>query len=413
MRSMHGSAPPPGWKPLPFHQFILKIQSRCNLDCDYCYVYHLNDAGWRRQPHQMALGTVHATARRIAEHAACHGVERVGVTLHGGEPLLGAREYLGRVLSSVRRELPDVDVDFLVQTNGLLLDDAMADFLVGEQVAVGISLDGDRAANDLHRTFRDGRSSYDATAAAVRRMARAGNRALFAGVLCTIQLAADPLRVWASLLDLGTPAVDFLLPHGTWSNPPPGLTPGGSDTPYADWLVPIFDVWFDAPLQLAGVRIFEDILNLVLGGTDSHESIGLAPARSVIIETDGAYEQVDSLKAAYDGATATGLNVFDNALDELLRLPDIIARQLGLAALSDTCRSCSLVRTCGGGLYPHRFRDGSGFRNPSVYCSDLFALILHIERRAAEQLARRGLTLRQVQEHGCASTSPRDRPPLT
>jgi uncharacterized protein len=241
-------------------------------------------------------------------------------------------------------------------------------------------------------------------------MAQPGNRAFFAGVLCTIQLAADPLRVWAGMLELGTPSVDFLLPHGTWSSPPPGLTPGGNGTPYADWLVPIFDVWFDAARKPAGVRIFEDILNLLLGGTDSYESMGLAPARSVIIETDGGYEQVDSLKAAYDGAAATGLNVFDNALDELFRSPGIIARQLGMAALSDTCRACSLVRTCGGGLYPHRFREGSGFINPSVYCADLFALISHIERRAAEQLARRGLTLRQVRERGGATPGPEPHP---
>jgi uncharacterized protein len=37
-----------------------------------------------------------------------------------------------------------------------------------------------------------------------------------------------------------------------------------------------------------------------------------------------------------------------------------------------------VVRICGGGLYAHRYRTGTGFDNPSVYCSDLKALITQV-----------------------------------
>ena len=26
-----------GWQPTPFRQFLLKMHTRCNLACDYCY----------------------------------------------------------------------------------------------------------------------------------------------------------------------------------------------------------------------------------------------------------------------------------------------------------------------------------------------------------------------------------------
>ncbi|MBC6459332.1 FxsB family cyclophane-forming radical SAM/SPASM peptide maturase [Actinomadura sp. HBU206391] len=397
---MADSEPLPGWAPQPFRQFVFKVQSRCNLDCDYCYVYHLADQSWRRQPKHMAPDTVRAAARRIAEHAARHELDRVKITIHGGEPLLGGRAYLETFLSVMRANAPGVALDFSMQTNGVLLDDEMAAFLVDESVIVGISLDGDREANDLHRRFRDGRSSYDLVEDAIRRMTRPENRESFGGVLCTVQLAADPLRVWHSLLDLGTPALDFLLPHGTWSSPPPGLRPGDGRTPYADWLIPIFDEWFDAADRPASVRIFEDILNLLLGGVDSYESFGLAPVCLVVVETDGGYEQVDSMKAAYEGAAATGMSVFTESLDDLLGTPGIVARQVGLSGLHETCRECALVETCGGGLYSHRYLEGSGFVNPSVFCADLYALISHIERRTTDQLTARGLTLAQVRQSG-------------
>ena len=42
-----------GHQPVPFRQFILKIHSRCNLSCTYCYVYEMADRGWPDLPKRM------------------------------------------------------------------------------------------------------------------------------------------------------------------------------------------------------------------------------------------------------------------------------------------------------------------------------------------------------------------------
>jgi uncharacterized protein len=36
-----------GWAPVPFQEFIVKIHSRCDLACDYCYMYEMADQSWR------------------------------------------------------------------------------------------------------------------------------------------------------------------------------------------------------------------------------------------------------------------------------------------------------------------------------------------------------------------------------
>jgi uncharacterized protein len=105
-----------------------------------------------------------------------------------------------------------------------------------------------------------------------------------------------------------------------------------------------------------------------------------------VIETDGTIEQADSIKVAYDGAPATGLDIFLHPLDAAAAHPAIKARQRGIAGLSVTCRECPVVTSCGGGLYAHRYRSGSGFANPSVYCGDLEKIITHVR---AEEAARR------------------------
>lgn len=80
-------------------QFVLKVHSRCDLSCDHCYVYEHADQGWRRQPMTMSGPTLRAAAKRIAEHAAAHGLRRVRIVLHGGEPLLLGREGLRATLA--------------------------------------------------------------------------------------------------------------------------------------------------------------------------------------------------------------------------------------------------------------------------------------------------------------------------
>jgi uncharacterized protein len=81
------------------------------------------------------------------------------------------------------------------------------------------------------------------------------------------------------------------------------------------------------------------------------------------------------------------MTVTGNSFDDALHHPSVVARQLGLAALADSCRRCDLRRVCGGGHYAHRYRQGSGFRNPSVYCPDLTALITHIGDRVRTDLS--------------------------
>ena len=53
------------------------------------------------------------------------------------------------------------DLDLRIHTNGVLLTERFCELFAEHGVKVGISIDGDRAANDRHRRYADGRSSYD------------------------------------------------------------------------------------------------------------------------------------------------------------------------------------------------------------------------------------------------------------
>ncbi|WP_310726597.1 FxsB family cyclophane-forming radical SAM/SPASM peptide maturase [Streptomyces sp. N2A] len=377
---------------VPFRQFVLKVHSRCNLACTYCYIYAGPDRSWRERPRTVPAATVRQTALRIAEHARTHRLREIRVDLHGGEPLLTGPSPLLDQAAAVRAALPaGCTVHFGVQTNGTRLTPDTVDALAGAGFRIGLSLDGGTPGLNRRRLDHAGRPSWPAVSRAVALLR--GRPDVFAGILCTIDATADPAEVYGSLRALDAPMLDFLLPHANWSSPPPAALPGGGPrpvppgpagrSPYGDWLCTVFDLWWDGGPG-PRVRVFTEILGLLLGRPSTSESVGLSPVVALVVDTDGAIEQVDSLKSAYEGAAATGLDVFRHSFDQALAHPGMAARRSGRDGLAAQCRSCALVEVCGGGNYAHRYRaDTGGFTNPSVYCADLERLIRHIAARLA------------------------------
>ncbi len=275
-------------------------------------------------------------------------------------------------------------MEFTVQSNGLTLDKNALRHLTGAGIRVGVSLDAGPGANDKHRRFRDGRGSYELVARGLQLLRELPET--YAGILAVIDLANDPVETYESLVTFAPPRLDFLLPHGNWEKPPPGR-PDDETTPYADWLIAVFERWHSAPRAETRIRLFEDIIRGLLGLGSLSESIGLSPVGVVVVDVSGAIEQVDALRSTYTGAVDTFLNVFTNSFDDALRHDDVRARQSGLDHLSTICRECPVVSVCGAGYYPHRYT-GRDFDAPSVYCRDLFKLIAHIRTRLSADVAR-------------------------
>jgi uncharacterized protein len=373
-----------GHRPVPFRELVLKVHQRCNLACDYCYVYELADQSWREQPRTMPDRVRDAALTRFADHVRRHRLARVRVVLHGGEPLLYGTTRLAELVTAAREVLPSgCRIEFGIQTNGVLLDEAAVAMLVENDIAAGVSLDGAPADHDRHRRTPGGRGSFAAVARGLDLLRRPGNRAAYAGLLCTVAPDTDPIACYEQLLSFDPPAIDLLLPHATWEHPP--ARPAGAAAPYADWLIAVFDRWY-ADRSPVGIRLFDDTISLVLGGASRSEQVGLSPSGVLVVESDGSIEQVDALKCAYQSACATGLNVLRDEIDAAFDDPGIVARQIGRAALSDECLACPAVAFCGGGHYAHRYRRDVGFRAPSVHCADLRVFVRHVYDRVAADL---------------------------
>ncbi|MEV6763869.1 FxsB family cyclophane-forming radical SAM/SPASM peptide maturase [Streptomyces sp. NPDC051105] len=362
--------------PVPFGTFILKVANRCDIDCDYCFVFNSKDQVARRLPARMDLAVARSAARQIGEHASTHGLRTIHVVLHGGEPLLVGIRHMAELLEAVRDEAPtETRVLFELQTNGTLLSSAWLDLFERYEVAVGVSLDGPPRANDRHRLTHAGRSS---AASAVHGIELLRSRPhLFAGLLAVVDLANNPVEVHDYIAAFEPPVIDFGLPHATHDDPPHRADPSVPE--YGLWMSRVYDAWLARPEYGHSIRMLEDIVALSSGVRGSVETLGLAPPTSVVIESDGSIEAVDTLRSVEEGASWLGLDVLRHSFDEALSHPKLLHRQHGKDALAEQCRACPLVDVCGGGYLPHRFSEAQGYRNPSIYCADLEYLIRHVQ----------------------------------
>src|SRR3984957_20501901 len=114
-----------GWQPIPFREFVVKVHSRCDLACDYCYMYEMADQSWRDRPRRMSVEIAERTAVRIGEHVRAHRLDSIALILHGGEPLLAGPDLITCLVTAVRAAIgAGVAVDTSVQTNGVGLSEA-------------------------------------------------------------------------------------------------------------------------------------------------------------------------------------------------------------------------------------------------------------------------------------------------
>ncbi len=371
--------------PIPIDTVLLKVASRCNIACTYCYVYQLGDRGWERQPSVMSQRMIDATISRLDELRQAQDRD-FAVVLHGGEPLLLGEKLLARLLVGLRARLPE-GCTLSVQTNGTLLTGPLLGLFEDTGTKVSVSLDGPRELNDSRRVRFDQGGTFEAILCGIRRLQRhSAAERLFSGTLSVVEPSSDPSEVYWFLRRLGVPGMSFLLPDGNHSRLPPGKA--GFDSHEAGaWLAGLFDVYMSDPDPVP-VRILDDLVKLLLGGAATKEGMGRDLNAILIIDTDGTVTKNDTLKSTFNGGDqfSEPWSVQSHSLQEIARTPAFREHVEMQHPTCNQCLRCPELSICGGGMPLYRWSNERGFDNPSVYCTDHLYLISHVRRYLSSQI---------------------------
>ncbi|GIK65851.1 MAG: radical SAM protein [Chloroflexota bacterium] len=360
-------------RPIEFHGALLKVASRCNLDCDYCYVYKHADQSWRMQPHFMDERIIHRFGERLDEYVTTNEINYFSICFHGGEPLLYTADRIVAARDMIRNLVtPKCELDFSLQTNGILLTDSELIKLENGNISISLSLDGPATAN-THRLDHHGNSSFERTFEALKRL-QSRPSGIFRGVIAVIDVNVPPKELFSFFSPLGIPRLDFLLPDATNIRQPP-MRYEQPDI-YRNWLESAFLLWFYEYPELP-IRWFDTLLGSRVGIPSSTDAMGLGSVGLIVIETDGSYTDHDVFKIAQHGTGHLEQNLFNTSFDEVAKHPFIKthAHRLSFEGVAIECKACPVVEACGGGSIMHRYHATRQFDAPTVYCGEMFSIL--------------------------------------
>jgi uncharacterized protein len=375
---------------------VVKVASRCNLNCSYCYMYNMGDNSYLMQPKIMSDKVVDRLIERIYSHCKIHSISNYEIVLHGGEPLLAGKDFFRKFVTKANNRLVydgGITVKYVLQTNGILLSDDWCKLFADLDIGVGVSLDGTPEDNDRYRIDHKGNGSYERIVKGLNIALQSvyyKEKRLGIGLLAVININSNPEMVYEHFKSLAVKYIDILLPLNNYDQPPvqPIPTLGLSvEAPYGDWMVRLFDIWVnDRDKKRLKIRFFEGIIKNIMGKNVSSDDYGTKKCEALVIETDGSIEAVDSLKVCGDGFTKAGATLFTHDFDEALQTPLANLYHLSHFKLPPKCMTCPVKEICGGGYLPNRYSQDNGFNNPSIYCEDLLKIISHIQNYLLDKL---------------------------
>jgi uncharacterized protein len=357
--------------------------ARCNLACGYCY--YLGKAGlFGKAPGRMSEELLELY---IAQRIEASGDSDLHLEWHGGEPSLLGLDYFKSIARMERRLLseggrPGKRVTNGLQTNGLSLNEAWADFLAEEGWSVGLSLDGPAGPHDKYRRTREGGPTHGRV---LRAFAALKRRGVFTNVLCVVHEAnaEKPDEVYAFFRDLGVSYLQFL----------PLVTPASEGKPHpaaaapeaiGEFLCRAFDLWTASDVGRIVVQAFDEALRPVYGLPHAlcihRETCGEA----AVLERDGGFYACDHF---VDPEHLIG-NIRERDIADLALDPRMLA--FGLAkrdALPRACKDCDVLAFCNGGCPKDRISIAPGGEAGLNYLCPAYKRFFAHARPGLERLA--------------------------
>jgi uncharacterized protein len=145
----------------------LTVSEQCNLRCEYCSYTRGRPGSRLHRDVYMSRETALAAADYFLDR--CSATKSPAISFYGGEPLLNF-PVIEAVTARVRSHPEGHRIDLTVDTNGLAIDEKIAEFLVREGFEVQLSLDGPAHLHDRYRKTLAGGGSHARTIAGLQRL---------------------------------------------------------------------------------------------------------------------------------------------------------------------------------------------------------------------------------------------------
>ena len=148
-----------------FSIFYLIFDTKCNLNCKYCYTEGSVDEEFK--PQKMNKEILNETFNFLDKFIS-EGIDKkyigdkVSFIFYGSEPLMNPKllEISLKKINLLSKKFK-IKMEKQIITNATLINNSIAKLIKKEGATISISLDGPKELNDLMRIFYDGKGSFE------------------------------------------------------------------------------------------------------------------------------------------------------------------------------------------------------------------------------------------------------------
>lgn len=328
--------------------------TNCNLACKYCFIENEmeNDYVKKEMTVKVASDSIDFLNKIPTNN------NEVRINYYGGEPLLNfdaiktSSERIKEIKNSIKFKKALV-------TNGTLINDDIAEYLVSNNFSVGISIDGYKELHDKMRVYRNGKGTFDDVLIGFEKLKVAGGNP---GISCTVgshnvKELSKVAEYFATSLNIKSMGFNI-------------LTTGGNNNIADVSIEESSRAIIDAFSVLREYGVYEDrIMRRVKSFVD--EKIRFtdcaACGNQLVISPEGNV----GVCHAYVGSNKY---FFSSIYDDMNPMESETVKKwksrTPFNKKMDECRNCSSVSLCGGGCaYEAENKTGSIFAADERYCT--------------------------------------------
>lgn len=372
-----------------FHVMAKPIGPICNLDCKYCF--YLEKEALYPQAEKWAMRD-DVLESYIRQYIEAHDTPVVSFAWQGGEPTLLGVDYFRRVVELEKQYANGKRVENALQTNGVLLNEAWAEFLRENRFLVGVSIDGPRELHDAYRVDKGGQPTFDRVMRGIDVLKQ--HKVEFNTLTTVHRRNADhPLEVYRFLRRCGSGFMQFIpiVERTAQQTTADGLnlvSPDFADAArVAPWsvepkqfgrfLCAIFDEWVRGDVGRSFVQLFDVSLEMWLGMEASLCVFRKTCGEALAMEHCGDVYSCDHFVYPENKLG----NIMESALENLVGSEQ--QRRFGeekASTLPQFCRDCDVRFACNGECPKHRFaKTPDGESGLNYLCAGYKMFFRHID----------------------------------
>lgn len=347
--------------------FIVKVTSRCNIRCKYCYHFSSPRIEINKDmPKDVASDL-------IKESINYNKIE-TNFIWHGGEPLLMGKKYFEFLINE--QKIHNIHKKLLIrnsiQTNGLLLNDDWINFFINNDFHIGISLDGYFENHIQNRNITQ--EDFFKILSNINKLQE--KNAKF-GILCVVSqnLVGNEKKLIDFFFENKIYNIGFLpkvIANDANINKDESISP----VEYGYFLCNFFDLWINSNNTKLVIREFDEYFRSKLGiynklCTNSNNCINymtILPSGEVFL--CDCFEQNSKNKV---GHISEGLYTLRKArsLHNLKKFSSFVPQQ---------CIQCEYHKICNGGCKYFRLLSDKEYSMPHFYCQSFYNLYKMIDK---------------------------------